>query len=62
MSNKNFDRAFYFVYSPGLTAAQHQAMIGIEFESLHKDWDFVDMRQSAVGEKIVVTIFAKKKS
>ena len=61
MSNKNFDRAFYFVYSPGLTAGQHQAMIGIKFEELHKDYDFVDMLQSPMGDKIVITIFAKKK-
>ncbi|HHG85457.1 MAG TPA: hypothetical protein ENJ82_11985 [Bacteroidetes bacterium] len=61
MSNKNFDRVFYFTYSPGMKRNQIQAALDINFADIRKGYDIVDIKQSQMENKIVVTLFARER-
>lgn len=61
MTAKNFDRVFYFTYTPGLSTNQFQSALNIDFSSIMEEFDVVDIQQSTVEDKIVVTLFARKR-
>lgn len=61
IENKNFDRVFYFTYSPGMNKHQSQAALSIDFSGITNEYDIVDIQQSPMADKIIVTLFARKK-
>ena len=61
MQSKNFDKVFYFIYSPPLAMSQHQGALGIDFSQITENFDIVEIKQTAMDSKIVVTLFAKAK-
>lgn len=61
MEKKNFDRVFYFTYTPSLSTNQFQGALNIDFSGITNQYDVVDLKQSTIDDKVVVTVFARKR-
>ena len=47
MDKKNFDRVFYFTYTPSLSTNQFQGALNIDFSGITNQYDIVDLKQCA---------------
>ena len=64
MDYKNFDKVFFFTYSPPPMMGQQQGALGIDFDEINSEYDVVEIKQSNMDKenKIVVTIFARRRA
>ncbi|MEM7040239.1 MAG: hypothetical protein AAF570_24945 [Bacteroidota bacterium] len=64
MNSKNFDKVFFFTYSPSSMVGQQTGALSLDFSDINEQYDIVDLKQSyqEKGNKVVVTIFARLKA